>query len=111
MMNTNIELINNRTLCDIQADFCSVFTNPIRIRIMLALGENELSVGEIAEKLNIDITMPNLSQHLRLMKDRLCLCCRKDGKNVYYRVTSPLFLEAMSLIRSGIKEAERTRLQ
>lgn len=102
-------LSNNRTLCEIQADFCSVFTNPARIRIMLLLGEKEMSVGEMAEKL--EISLPNLSQHLRLMKDRYCLRCRKEGKNVYYRITTPLFLEAMTLVRQGIVEAESTRVE
>jgi len=108
-MDNKYELINNRSLCEIQADFCAVFTNPVRIRIILALGKDELSVGQIQDKLGVETTLPNLSQHLRLMRDRMCLSCRKDGKNVYYRVTSPLFLEAMSLVREGIKDAEKLR--
>jgi hypothetical protein len=45
------------------------------------------------------------------MKDRYCLSCRKEGKNVYYRVTTPLFLEAMTLVRQGIVEAESRRFE
>ncbi len=100
-------LLGNRTLCEIQADFCAVFTNPERIRIMLVLEDREMSVGEIAERLKI--SMPNLSQHLRLMKDRLCLTSRKEGKNVYYKVTSPLYLQAILLMRQGLRESEKFR--
>lgn len=101
------QMLGNRTLCEIQADFCGVFTNPERIRIMLVLEDKEMSVGDIAQCLNI--SMPNLSQHLRLMKDRRCLSSRKVGKNVFYRVTSPLFMKAMFLIREGLQDAEKQR--
>jgi ArsR family transcriptional regulator len=101
------KLLGNRTLCEIQADFCGVFTNPERIRIMLVLEDGEMSVGDIAQRLQI--SMPNLSQHLRLMKDRLCLSSRKEGKHVYYRITSALFLQAMLLIRQGLQDAEKGR--
>lgn len=100
-------LIENRTLCQRQAEFCSIFTNPVRIRLMLELGNRELNVSELAEKL--EISLPNLSQHLRLMKDRNCLTSRKEGKHVYYKVTSPLFQKAMLLVREGIQDAEEKR--
>lgn len=106
-MNERTEMIGNRTLCEIQADVCGVFTNPERIRILLLLDKGELSVGEIAQKLSI--SMPNLSQHLRLMKDRRCVVSRKDGKFVYYKVASPRFLEGILLIREGLREAESAR--
>jgi ArsR family transcriptional regulator len=97
----------NKSLCERQAVFCGIFNNPLRIRLMLLIGDREMSVGEIAEKL--DVSLPNLSQHLRLMKDRNCLASRKEGKNVYYHITSPLFLEAMILVRKGITEADAKR--
>ena len=100
-------LVDNRSLCERQAEFCSIFTNPERIRIILLLEDGEMSVGELAQHLGI--SLPNLSQHLRLMKDRLCLSSRKEGKHVYYSITSPLFLDAMNLVRKGITEAENLR--
>lgn len=106
-MHDETPLVDNRTLCEVQAEFCAVFTSPVRIRIMLLLADQEMSVGEIAERL--EVSLPNLSQHLRLMRDRLCVRCRKDGNNVFYRVNSPLFLEAMSLIRKGIAQAHEQR--
>lgn len=97
----------NRTLCERQADFCAIFTNPARIRILLELGQQERSVSDLAGKL--DLPLPNLSQHLRLMRDRGCLRCRKEGKQVFYSVTSPDFLQAMFLVRRGIESYEARR--
>ena len=107
-MNDFETLLNNRTLCEIQADLCAVFTNPERIRILLVLEDREMSVSEIADRLNI--SMSNLSQHLRLMKDRLCLVSRKEGKNVFYKTASPLFLEAINLMSQGLKDAEKNSM-
>jgi ArsR family transcriptional regulator len=98
----------DRSLCERQADFCGIFTNPVRIRIMLELGDGERSVGELAEAL--EVPLPNLSQHLRLMRDRGCVRGRKEGKHVYYAVTSPAFMEAMRLVRRGIEESDRQRV-
>lgn len=106
-MNEFAKLLGNRTLCEIQADLCGVFTNPERIRIMLVLEDKEMNVGEMAHRL--DISLPNLSQHLRIMKDRRCLVCRKEGKFVYYRVASPRFLQAILLMREGLRESESMR--
>ncbi len=102
-------MANSKTLCERQAVFCSLFGHPLRIRIMLELGDTERSAGELAEKLGV--SQANLSQHFRLMKDRRALRCRKDGKMVYYRITSPLFLQAMRLVRQGVQDAEATQDQ
>lgn len=97
-------MARSKTLCQRQAEFCSLFAHAVRIRIMLELGDGEKSAGELAEKLGV--AQANLSQHFRLMKDRRALCSRKDGKMVFYRVASPLFLQSIRLMRQGVQEAE-----
>jgi ArsR family transcriptional regulator len=76
---------------DVQASFCSVFSNPSRIEIVWTLGEREMSVSEIANEARISVA--NASQHLRLMKDRGVLTSRRDGHTVYYRIASHLLTE------------------
>jgi len=100
-------MANSKTLCQRQAEFCSLFGHPLRIRVMLELGDTEKSAGELAETLGV--SQANLSQHFRLMKDRRALRCRKEGKMVFYRITSPLFLQAIRLVRQGVVEAEATQ--
>lgn len=106
-MDALLTMANSKTLCERQAEFCSLFGHPLRIRVMLELGDTEKSAGELAEKLGV--SQANLSQHFRLMKDRHALRCRKDGKMVYYRITSPRFLQAMRLVRQGLEEAKSTQ--
>ena len=72
-----------------QAEFCGILGNTHRIQIIWALGNRELTVSEIAEE--IDTSMQNTSQHLRLMKNKGVLQSRRDGREIYYRVADTKF--------------------
>lgn len=65
-----------------QAEICKVFGNVNRILILWVLGNEEMSVGDIAEA--IDSSVQNTSQHLRLMKDKGIVASRRDGHVIYY---------------------------
>jgi ArsR family transcriptional regulator len=87
------------------AQFCSLFSDPNRLRILFFIGDGERSVGEMATKLGL--TMPHISQHLRVMRDRGCLIVRREGRAAYYRVANAKFLMAAQLVREGIAEVLR----
>ena len=72
-----------------QAEFCGILGNSHRIQIIWALGNRELTVIEIAKE--IDTSMQNTSQHLRLMKNKGVLHSRRDGREIYYRVADTKF--------------------
>lgn len=80
-----------------QAEICKVFGNANRILILWALGDRELSVGDIAEA--IDSSLQNTSQHLRLMKDKGILVSRKESHSVYYHVADHMLLEGCRLLQ------------
>lgn len=84
------------------ADFCRVFGDEMRLRIMCFLGEGERSVGEIAE--HIGRSMQNTSQHLRVLRDKGAVEQRREGQNVLYRIANPKFLAGCTLIRQGLLE-------
>lgn len=67
-----------------QAEICKIFANVNRILILWVLQDQDLSVGDIAEA--IGSTLPNTSQHLRLMKDKEILVSRRDGQAVLYHI-------------------------
>lgn len=91
---------------DIHASFCRIFTDPKRLRIMWALGDGEKTVGELAEI--IGSSLPNTSQHLRLMRSQGAVKTRRDGRSIYYSVANENFLRGCRYIRLGIVE-ENTR--
>ena len=69
--------------------FCAILGNTHRIQIIWLLGNQELTVSAIAEE--IDTSMQNTSQHLRLMKDKGVLQSRRDGREIYYRIADTEF--------------------
>ncbi|MEA1921295.1 MAG: metalloregulator ArsR/SmtB family transcription factor [Pseudomonadota bacterium] len=97
----------NSDLVSLQAAFCTIFSSPVRLRIMSILGAGEQSVGELAEQL--DVSMANVSQHLRLMRNQGAVGFRREGKTVYYRVANPKFIEGMMKVREGLLEELRKK--
>jgi DNA-binding transcriptional ArsR family regulator len=61
--------------------------------ILCQLSQGELKVGEIETLLGIG--QPTLSQQLTVLRDESLVSARRDGKNMYYQVTSP---QALALI-------------
>ena len=89
-------------LFSLQAEFCSIFRNAIRLKILWFLGKEEKSVGEIAD--HVGVSMSNVSQHLRIMKDRRIVKSHKEGQRIYYRITNEKFRQGPELVRCGLIE-------
>ena len=87
------------------ADMCKVFSHPKRLEIINTLRDEEMSVGDLGERLGL--TSANLSQHLAMMRERHILVSRKEGNVVYYRIANPRLLEAFDLLREILFEQIR----
>jgi DNA-binding transcriptional ArsR family regulator len=57
---------------------------PLRVRILDLLREQELSVTALADQL--DAGQQNVSKHLAVLVDAGMLARRKDGTHAYYRI-------------------------
>ncbi|HKT11331.1 MAG TPA: metalloregulator ArsR/SmtB family transcription factor [Terriglobia bacterium] len=84
------------------ADFCKVISHPTRLQIIDLLHGGEMSVTDLANRLQV--TVGNLSQHLNLMKQRRVLQSRKAGNSVIYRLANPKMIKACCLIREILFE-------
>lgn len=82
-----------------QAEFCGVMGNAHRILIIWALKNGELTVSEIAG--DIDTSLQNTSQHLRLMKDKGILESRRDGREIYYSLADTKFSRTCPVIQDN----------
>lgn len=67
-----------------QAEIFGIFSNAKRVLIFWQLDGTEISVNDIAER--IDSSIQNTSQHLRLMKSRGILTSRREGQTILYRI-------------------------
>jgi len=72
-------------LSDFKADFFKALAHPLRISILDALREGELTVNEISQR--FDVEQANASQQLAVLRNRNIVVTRKDGANVYYSVS------------------------
>lgn len=73
------------------AAYFSVMSEPIRLKIMHAICQEERSVNQIAAELNA--TQTNISRHLGFMYRCGVLARRKDGNQVFYRISDVGMLE------------------
>jgi ArsR family transcriptional regulator len=94
-----------RPLFEMHADMCQALANPHRLAIMYTVKDGEKCVGDLAAELGISVH--NVSQHLRILRQRLLVRSRKEGQTVYYSITNPKFVEACALIREALIEEHR----
>ncbi len=95
--------------CNIVAEFFSVYSNPTRIHIFCALRSGPKTVSELAD--HAKASLQNISQHLRVMKDKGALTSEKRGQNVYYSVADPKFLFGVKMIRDALVEMLKRRAE
>lgn len=72
-----------------------------RVRIILALGDGELAVGELAER--VGKAQAAVSQHLAKLRLARMVASRQDGSRVYYRLVDE---HAQSLVDNALAQAE-----
>lgn len=75
------EMPDEEMLYDL-ADLFKVFSDTTRIKILFALMAEDLSVGDIAEAVNI--SQSAVSHQLRILKQARLVKFRRDGKQVIY---------------------------
>ena len=95
----------------LHAQFCKVFSNPTRLRVMWELQQGERTVTDLAGA--IGVSLANLSQHLRVMRTIGVVAVRREGQSLHYRAASPHFFAGCKRIRQGIMEvvARQPRLR
>ncbi len=81
---------------------CKAIADPKRLMIISLLRDGELSVGDIAERL--EVSQSNASQHLAVLRERGIVTTRRAGTSVYYSLRSPKILAAIDLMREFLTE-------
>ena len=72
-------------LSNFKAEFFRALAHPLRISILDALREGELTVNEISQRFAVEPA--NASQQLAVLRNRNIVVTRKEGTNVYYSVS------------------------
>lgn len=72
-----------------------------RIQIVWALSHGELCVGDVADTL--DMSQPQVSHHLRMLRNLKLVKKRKDGRTSYYSLDDE---HIDAILKSGIEHVE-----
>lgn len=64
--------------------YFALLAEPMRLKILNALCDNERSVNDIVER--VESTQTNVSRHLNLMYGRGVLTRRREGAQTYYAI-------------------------
>jgi ArsR family transcriptional regulator len=88
-------------LLDLVATRFKVLAEPMRLRILNALRGGEKSVTELVEETGAG--QANISKHLGLLHRNRMVARRKEGLNVYYRITDPTIFDLCELVCNGLE--------
>lgn len=89
-------------LVNLEANFCSGLGDPTRLLVLYSLNDGNKNVTELMEELNI--AQPNISRHLKILRDKHLVKYSKNGTNVTYELTDPKIIQALDLLREIMRD-------
>jgi len=79
--------------------------DPKRLCVLETLAAGELSVSDLSTTVGCQV--PNMSQHLAVLRSAGLVQSRREGSTIYYRLADVRVLEAYRLIQSLARQGER----
>ena len=71
-------------------------SHPLRLKILCTIGEDEISVQDIVER--VGTSQSNISQHLAILRDKGILGSEKRANRVFYRVGDSRTMRLLSMM-------------
>jgi DNA-binding transcriptional ArsR family regulator len=94
-------------ITSLQADVLKTLAHPRRLEIIHRLAQGPCEVGRLAEEL--DISQPNVSQHLAVLRGAGIVDAERDGREMRYRLTDLEVVVACNVMR-GVLQRRLIRL-
>jgi len=92
-----LDELDRAAIYRLHAQFCKTLSNANRLLIIAELAKGEVSVNEIAQRLQL--RQANVSKHLGLMRERGLVVARREGATIYYSLSDPRIIEAIKLLK------------
>lgn len=89
----------------LHADLLKALSHPRRLEIIHLLRDQELPVSDIHTML--DLPQANISQHLMILRDMNVVSSRREGKQIFYKLTDKNIIKASDLIRKVLIEQHK----
>ena len=84
-------------LSNFKADFFKALAHPLRISILDALRDGELTVNELSQIFEVE--QANASQQLAVLRNRNIVIARKKGASVYYTVSDKSIFKLLDVAK------------
>ncbi len=88
------------------SELFKVLADETRTRILFLLSKRELCVCDLA--LILEMSLPAVSHHLRLLKVMRLVAYRREGKQVFYRLDDEHVVELISVAGKHFGEMKET---
>ena len=89
--------VMRQQLSNFKAEFFKALAHPLRILILDALRDGELTVNEISQRFEVEPA--NASQQLAVLRTRNIVIARKEGSSVYYSVSDRTLFKLLDVAR------------
>ncbi|MDE2482580.1 MAG: helix-turn-helix transcriptional regulator [bacterium] len=90
-----------------KAEIFKTLSHPMRIRILDALREGEMSVGALQQVLETE--QPTVSQHLAALRAKDFVRATREGTSIRYSVADPAIWELLDIARDMYERQLRER--
>jgi ArsR family transcriptional regulator len=100
-MNMRTVKSNPKNLSKQMAALFRILSQPARLRIILALANQEACVCHLETALNL--RQAYISQQLMALREANLVTSRRDGRNIYYRLSDPALLEIIQEVGKWIE--------
>lgn len=98
-MNSHVQPLDIQQLhanADQASQLLKALANPDRLLLLCQLTEGERNVSELEVLLGIQ--QPTLSQQLAVLRREGLVATRREGKQIYYRISSPAALAVINTL-------------
>jgi DNA-binding transcriptional ArsR family regulator len=89
-----IDLVQLHSAAGEACKLLKVLSNPDRLLLLCQMTQGEFSVSEL--ETITGIRQPTLSQQLTVLREEQLVSARREGKQIFYSITSP---EALSVLQ------------
>lgn len=85
-----------RASADQASSLMKAMANTDRLMLLCQLSQGEKSVSEL--EINLNLRQPSLSQQLTVLREAQLVATRREGKNMFYRISSPAALAVIQVL-------------
>lgn len=95
-LSQKIDLVELQSAAGEASKLLKVLSNPDRLFLLCQMTQGEFSVSELEAMTGI--RQPTLSQQLTILREEQLVSSRREGKQIFYSITSQEALAVMQLL-------------